>query len=48
MSFFAKPLELVIQAPGTAHPELSSLGVIDNSLPTFRVGSAATVEIEGW
>lgn len=47
-SFYATPLELAIQAPGAAHPELSSLGIVDDSLPTVREGSAGTVEIEDW
>ncbi|KAJ5512031.1 hypothetical protein N7453_004134 [Penicillium expansum] len=47
-SLLAAPLELAIQAPGAAHPELSSLGVIDDRLPTVHTGPAATVEIEDW
>ncbi|KAJ5430951.1 hypothetical protein N7445_008683 [Penicillium cf. griseofulvum] len=47
-SLLAAPLELAIQAPGAAHPELSSLGVIDSRLPTVHAGPAITVEIEDW
>lgn len=47
-SLLATPLELAVQAPGAAHPELSSLGVIDDRLPTVHAGPAATVEIEDW
>lgn len=47
-ALLATPLELAIQAPGAAHPELSSLGVIDKRLPTVHAGPAATVEIEDW
>ena len=47
-SLLAAPLELAIQAPGAAHPELSSLGVIDSRLPTVHAGPATTVEIEDW
>lgn len=47
-SLLATPLELAIQAPGAAHPELSSLGVIEDRLPTVHAGPATTVEIEDW
>ncbi|CAI7608362.1 unnamed protein product [Penicillium viridicatum] len=47
-SLLATPLELAIQEPGAAHPELSSLGVIDDRLPTVHAGPATTVEIEDW
>lgn len=40
--------DLSIQAPGAAHPELSSLGVIDDRLQTRYTGPGATVEIEDW
>jgi hypothetical protein len=47
-AMLALPLELAIQAPGAAHPELSSLGVIDEYLQSRYIGSGATVEIEDW
>lgn len=47
-SLLAMPFELAIQAPGAAHPELSSLGVIDDKLPTTHTGAAATLKIEDW
>lgn len=47
-SLLATSLELAVQAPDAAHPELSSLGVIDDRLPTVHVGPAVTVEIEDW
>ena len=47
-SLLAMPLELAIQAPGAAHPELSSLGVIDDQLPSTYYGPATTLNIEDW
>lgn len=47
-ALLATPLELAIQAPGAAHPELSSLSVIDDYLPTVHAGPSGTVEIEDW
>ena len=45
-SILAVPIELAIQAP--AHPELSSLGVIDDYLQSKYTGPASTFEIEDW
>ncbi|KAL2825325.1 hypothetical protein BDW59DRAFT_179898 [Aspergillus cavernicola] len=48
------PLEATIQGPGAAHPELSSLGVIDNYLQKRytsdgnREGNTGVVELEDW
>ncbi|KAJ5232147.1 hypothetical protein N7468_005103 [Penicillium chermesinum] len=47
-AMLAAPLELAIEAPGAAHPELSSLGVIDNRLETIHTGPAAMLKIEDW
>lgn len=47
-SLLAMPLELAIQAPGAAHPKLSSLGVIDDQLPTTYRGPTTTLNIEDW
>ncbi|KAJ5818338.1 hypothetical protein N7474_003929 [Penicillium riverlandense] len=47
-ALLATPLELAIQAPGAAHPELSSLGIIDDHLPAVHAGPAGTAEIEDW
>lgn len=47
-AMLAAPIEIANQAPGAAHPELSSLGVIEDRLPTVHDGPAATVEIKDW
>jgi hypothetical protein len=47
-AMLAAPLELALQAPGGAHPELSSLGDLDKWLKHQYVGAANTVELQDW
>lgn len=47
-AMLAAPLEMALQAPGGAHPELSSLGDLDKRLKTRYVGAANTFEIQDW
>ncbi|KAJ5698000.1 hypothetical protein N7462_000005 [Penicillium macrosclerotiorum] len=47
-ALLATSLEVAIRAPGAAHPELSSLGVIDDQLPTTYPGPETTLNIEDW
>ncbi|KAH8703890.1 hypothetical protein BGW36DRAFT_287589 [Talaromyces proteolyticus] len=47
-AILAAPPEVMLDAPGAAHPELSSLGVIEQRLPSRYTGATAILEIENW
>ncbi|CRG91989.1 hypothetical protein PISL3812_09043 [Talaromyces islandicus] len=47
-AMLAAPLELALQAPGGAHPELSSLGDLDKRLKSRYEGAANAVEVQDW
>ena len=44
----AAPLEVSLEGPGAARPELSSLGIVDRFLQTSYTGPCGTFEIEDW
>ncbi|KAJ5116560.1 hypothetical protein N7456_000908 [Penicillium angulare] len=44
----AAPYELVINSPGAAHVEMSSLGVMNDRLQRQFQGPSSTIEIEDW
>lgn len=47
-AMLAAPLEIALQAPGGAHPELSSLGDLDKRFKSRYEGAANTVELQDW
>ncbi|KAL4786493.1 hypothetical protein BJX76DRAFT_365578 [Aspergillus varians] len=49
-AMLAMPLDIILQAPGAAHPEFGSLGLVDNHLKTTyaRNGSGVDISIEDW